>query len=64
MVHTSFKSRGHTESKILHNKVEVIFFGWTILKIFNFKVNSQALKSTPNAFKLLSNILAMELNYI
>ena len=26
MVHTSFKSRGHTESKILHNKVEVIFW--------------------------------------
>ena len=34
------------------------------LKIFNFKVNSQTLKSAPNAYKLLSNILAIELNYI
>ena len=34
------------------------------LKIFHFKVNSLALKMTPNAFKLLSNILAIEPNYI
>ena len=33
-------------------------------KIFNFEVNDLAKKSTPNAFKLLSNILTIELNYI
>ena len=68
--HTSFKSCGHAESKFYIIKQES-FFGQTIyfkiegfLKIFNFKVNSQALKSAPNAYKLLSNILAIEVNYI